>query len=102
MPVFELYPDPANADPRYVARRHVVNHKSFIRTYGDIIESEDNKSPLKNIISDLPHNENGADKDNYNVARDQVHRAKNIEFAKTDVRMYDVTGNPIKFDEGLQ
>lgn len=102
VPVFELYPDPANADPRYIARRHVINHKSFMRTYWDLIASEDNKSPLKDIISTLPLNENGADKDNYNVARDQVHRSKNIEFAKTDSVMFDITGNPINFDEWLQ
>lgn len=102
VPVFELYPDPANSDPRYIARRHVINHKSFIRTYGDLIASDDNKSPLKDMIHTLPLNENGADKDNYNVARDQVHRAKNIEFAKTDSIMFDMTGNPVNFDEWLQ
>lgn len=51
------------------------------------------------MIHTLPLNENGADKDNYNVARDQVHRAKNIEFAKTDSIMFDMTGNPVNFDE---
>ncbi len=54
------------------------------------------------MIDMLPLNENGADKDNYNVARDQVHRAKNIEFAKTDSHMFDMAGNPITFDEGMQ
>lgn len=64
-----------------------------------MIASDDNKSPLKDMIHTLPLNENGADKDNYNVARDQVHRAKNIEFAKTDSIMFDMTGNPVNFDE---
>jgi len=64
-----------------------------------LIASGDNMSPLKGIIDTLPLNENSADKDNYNVARDQVHRAKNIEFAKTDSIMFDITGNPISFDE---
>lgn len=51
------------------------------------------------MVDLLPLNENGADKDGYNVARDQVHRIRNVEFAKTDSRMFDVSGNPITFDE---
>ncbi len=31
--IFELFPDPANSDPRYIAKRHVINHKTFKRTY---------------------------------------------------------------------
>lgn len=67
-----------------------------------MIESEDNTSPLKDIVDLLPINENQADKDDYNVARDQVHRARNIDFAKTDSHMFDMSGNPITFDDNLQ
>lgn len=41
----------------------------------------------------LPLNENGADKEDYNVARDQVHRDANLKFSLTDTRMYDARGN---------
>lgn len=101
VPVFELFPDPANQNPRYVARRTVVNHKTFVRTFGDLIDSQDNLSPLKDIVSLLPTNENWADKDDYNVARDQVHREVNLKFRQTDYRMADINGRFIA-DESQQ
>lgn len=33
VPVFDLYPDPANSRPRYVTRRSVVSHKEFMQTF---------------------------------------------------------------------
>lgn len=90
--IFELFPDPANSNPRYVTRRSVVSHKSFIKAFDDLIKSPDNESPLKNITPLLPLNENNADKNDYNVARDQVHQDANIRFARTDSRMYDANG----------
>lgn len=91
--VFDLYPDPANSRPRYVTRRSVVSHKEFMQTFWALIDSSDNESPLaKTITPLLPTNENGADKNNYNSAREQVHRDYNIKFRRTDIQNYDANG----------
>ncbi len=55
-----------------------------------------NKSPLaKDITPVLPVNDNGADKNNYNSAREQVHRDYNIKFRSTDIQNYDTNGKYI-------
>ena len=96
VPVFDLYPDPANSRPRYVTRRSVVSHKQFMQTFWALIESDMNKSPLaKDITPVLPVNDNGADKNNYNSAREQVHRDYNIKFRSTDIQNYDTNGKYI-------
>lgn len=97
--VFELFPDPANGRPRYVTRRSVVSHKTFKQTFGSLIESSDNTLPkefVSEIVKCLPINENGADKNNYNNARDSVHRDYNIKFRKTDMQSYDNNGRYIE------
>lgn len=96
MPIFELFPDPANSRPRYVTRRSVVSHKSFIQSFGSIIESDDNELGAENIaelVKCLPLNSNAADKNSYNNARNIVHRDYNIKFRATDVSQYDASGN---------
>lgn len=96
VPIFELFPDPANSRPRYVTRRSVVSHKSFMQSFGDLISSTDNElgaSTIEELVKCLPINANAADKNSYNNARNIVHRDYNIKFRATDVSQYDANGN---------
>lgn len=96
VPIFELFPDPANSRPRYVTRRSVVSHKSFMQSFEALITSTDNElgaSTIAELVKCLPINPHGADKNNYNNARNIVHRDYNIKFRATDVSQYDANGN---------
>jgi len=91
VPIFELFPDPANAKSRYVTRRSVVSHKSFMQSFWELINSEDNElwaSTIEELVKCLPLNSNSADKNNYNTARSIVHRDYNIKFRATDTSQY--------------
>jgi len=85
VPIFELFPDPSSNTPSYVTRRAVASSKSISRMFNSIIESKENKSPLKAMAKYVLINENWADKASYDTARRSVHRDYNINFRKTDL-----------------
>lgn len=66
--VWKVFPDPYNNTLlRFVTERDVTDLSGFIERFGSFISSEENESPLKDIIEYLPlkKNQNGSDLRDY-------------------------------------
>lgn len=84
--VFNVFPDVYNGTMRYVTHRKVTSIDGVLNAYGSLINSEDNKSPLKDYVQflTLDKNKNGADFRDYAIIKDQIHQQINWNHAKED------------------
>lgn len=92
--VFNVFPDVYNGTMRYVTHRKVTSLDGVLTTYGALINSDDNESPLKDYVNYLTmkKNQNGADLRDYAIIKDQIHQQINWNHAKED-RFPDVFSN---------
>lgn len=87
--VFNAFPDPQNTgELRYMTERDVTSYGEFMETWGNLINSKDNKSPLKDpdflkALAD-PKNTNSADFQDFGAIRDQIYQKINDELRRTD------------------
>ena len=84
--VFNIFPDVYNGTMRYITHRKVTSIEGFYDTYKTLIDSEHNKSPLKDYVNYLTRkqNSNMADFRDYAIIKDQIHQQINWNFAKED------------------
>lgn len=84
--VFNVFPDVYNGTMRYVTHRKVTGINGVLTTYGALIDSDDNMSPLKEYVQYIPmkKNQNNADLRDYAIIKDQIHQQINYNFAKED------------------
>jgi hypothetical protein len=84
--VFNVFPDVYNGTMRYVTHRKVTSIDGVLTTYGALINSDDNESPLKDYVQYFPlkKNQNNADLRDYAIIKDQIHQQINYNFAKED------------------
>lgn len=84
--VFNVFPDVYNGTMRYVTHRKVTSMDGVLTTYGALIDSDDNMSPLKDYLEFLTmdKNRNGADFRDYAIIKDQIHQQINYNFSKED------------------
>jgi len=98
VPAFELFPDPSSNNPSYVTRRALASSKNISKMFTELINSKENKSPLKDMLPYIVLNENGADKNSYDTARSSVHRDYNLKFRKTDLNLTQSINGNVKDD----
>lgn len=87
--VFKVFPDPQNTgELRYLTERDVTSYSEFMETWGNLISSKENESPLKSqeFLKALanPLNSNSANFQDFGAIRDQIYQNINDELRRTD------------------
>lgn len=89
--IFNIYPDPHSGPLQYVTERYITTTEDAIETFNAMIESTNNKSPLKDIVKYLNLNQGKADFTDNASIRYQIPQDIADEFRRTDYFMRQKT-----------